>query len=145
MDNQIKQDLKNAQLSKDEIKVSTLRLLISELTNAKIQKGEELEDQEIIAVIRKELKKRSEAASAFKQAGRAEQADKEETEAKVLEVYLPAQISDEQLLVLVDEAIKQVGATSISDMGKVIGLVMSKVGQGADGARVSSLIKAKLN
>ncbi len=138
------QDLKQAQLDRNELKVSTLRMLLSEVNYAKIQKGQ-LSDQDIVSVIQKEIKKRKEAADGFRKGEREEQAQKEEIEAKILEEYLPEQISDEELTKLVQEAINELGAKSVADMGRVIGLVMSKVGQGADGARVSILVKEELN
>ena len=141
---QIQADLKQAQLSRDELKTSTLRLLLSEIKNAEIQKSGELSDSEIISVIQKEVKKRKEAVEGFRSGGRVDQAEKEETEAKVLVEYLPAQISDEELTQLVDGAIKEVGATNLSDMGKVMGAVMGKVAGRADGGRVSTLVKEKL-
>jgi uncharacterized protein len=141
----VQQDLKNAMLARDEVTTSTLRMLLSELKNAGIAKGDTLSDQEAVAVVQKEAKKRKEAAQGFRQGGREEAALKEESELKVLEQYLPTQISDEDLNQIVAEAIEQTGASGMADMGKVIGIVMSKVGQTADGARVSSLIKAKLS
>jgi len=139
----LQNDLKNAQLGLDEIKVSTLRLLLSEIHNAKIQKGE-VSEADVISVIQREVKKRKEAAEGFRQGGRQEQAGKEDTEAKILEGYLPAQLSDEELTEIVDGAIKELGATGISDMGKVIGAVMGKVSGQADGGRVSGIVKEKL-
>ncbi len=144
----ITSDLKQAQLARDEIKVSTLRLLLSEIHNAEIQKGITsggLSDEDIISVIGKEAKKRREAALAFKSGGREEQAQKEETELNILESYLPAQMSDEELTQLVEGAIKEVGAKSLADMGKVMGLVMGKVKGQADGGRVGLLVKEKLS
>ncbi len=141
---QIQADLKQAQLARDEVKVSTLRLLLSEIKNAQISKGSELGEEEIIAVIMREAKKRKEAAVGFRSGGREEQAVKEEAELKILEGYLPAQISDKELTALVEQVITEVGAVSLADMGKVMGVVMSKVGGKADGGRVSNLVKEKL-
>lgn len=145
MEDKLKQDLKNAQLNKDETAVSTLRLLLSEINNLRIQKGGELSDSDIVSVIQKELKKRKEAASGFRQGNREESALKEETEAKVLEGYLPEQISDEELTKIISESINNLGATSMQDMGRVIGQVLGKVGQSADGSRVSALVKQQLS
>lgn len=141
---ELQEDLKRAQLNKDETRVSTLRLLLSEVKNSEIAKGEQLSKQEIISVIAKEVKKRKEAASGFRQGGREEAAIKEEQEAALLSNYLPAQLSDEELTKIVDEAIKETGASSIPEMGKVIGVVMTKVAGQADGGRVSMLVKEKL-
>lgn len=141
---QIQEDLKQAQLSRDEVRVSTLRLLLSEIRNAQIAKGDTLEGQELIGVIQKELKKRREAAAGFRQGGREEQAQKEEAEAGVLQAYLPEQLSDEELTKLVEESINEVGATKLSDMGKVMSLVMNRVAGKAEGVRVSSMVQKKL-
>ncbi len=140
----IQTDLKNAQLSRDEIKVSTLRILISEIKNAQIQKMGELSDQEVISIIQREAKKRKEAAAGFRSGNREEAAVKEEEELKILESYLPAQMSGEELAKIVEEAISQTGAASMADMGKVMGAVMGKVAGRADGGAVSALVKERL-
>lgn len=144
MVDKIQTDLKQAQLARDEIKVSTLRLLLSEIKNAEIAKGSPLADADIISVIQKEAKKRKEAAVAFRNGGREDSAVKEEAELRILESYLPEQISTEELTKIVEESINEQGATSIQDMGKVIGAVMSKVKGQADGGTVSALVKEKL-
>lgn len=142
---EIENDLKQAQLERRELEVSVLRMLLSEIKYLKIQKGvEELEDKDLLQVIQKELKKRKEAEESFKTGGRMDSAEKEGLEAKILEKYLPEQISDSELETQIDEAIRKTGASSMQDMGKVIGMVMANVGSGADGLRVSSMIKNKL-
>ncbi len=146
---QLQTDLKNAQLSRDEIKVSTLRLLLSEVKNAEIAKGGPavagLSDEEIISIVQKEAKKRKEAAEAFRSGGREEAAGKEEAELKILESYLPSQLSNEELTKLVEDTITELGASSITDMGKVMGAVMGKTKGQADGGVVSALVKEKLS
>lgn len=144
-DEKIKSDLKQAQLDKDETRVSTLRLLISELNNARIAKGQELLESDITSVVSREVKKRREAAEAFKNAGRTGSAQKEEAELSILRGYLPAQLPTEELTKLVEDSINEVGASSISDMGKVISLVMSKASGQAEGSEVSRLVKEKLS
>lgn len=138
-------DLKQAQLNKDTVKVETLRLLLSELSYARISKGGELSDNDLIAVVQREIKKRKEAAESFRQGDRIELAEKEEKEAEVLMDYLPEQLSDEQLSKIIEEVINETGAVAVSDMGKVIGAVMPKVAGKADGGRVSALVKEKLS
>lgn len=145
MVDKLQQDLKQAQLARDETKVSTLRLLLSEVKNAEIAKGGPLQDQDIMTIVQREVKKRKEAAAGFRLGNREEQAQKEEAELKILEGYLPAQLANEQLTKIVEEAINEVGAKSISDMGKVMGIVMSKVKGQADGTTVSALVKEKLS
>ena len=141
----IKEDLKKAQLDRNGLKVSTLRLLVSEITNAKISKGEELSDSDIISVVQREVKKRKEAAEGFRKGDREELVQKEESESKILESYLPEQISDAELTGIVEDVINSIGASSMQDMGKVIGMVMGRVGQSADGGRVSAIVKQKLS
>lgn len=142
---QIQNDLKSAQLAKDEIKVSTLRLLLSEIKNGEIAKGEPLFDADMIPIIRREAKKRKEAAEGFRLGNREEAAIREEAELRILESYLPANLSNEELTGLVEEVINEVGASSIADMGKVMGVVMGKVAGRADGTTVSNLVKDKLS
>lgn len=141
----IQSDLKSAQIAKDAIKLSTLRMLWSEIRYGEIAKGQDFEDSDVVTVVQREIKKRREAAEAFKQGGREEQAQKEEQEVGVLSSYLPTQISDEELGKIIDEVIAQTGATTIADIGKVIGQVMVKVVGQAEGARVSNLVKERLN
>lgn len=142
---QIQIDLKNAQLSRDEVKVSTLRLLLSEIKNGEIAKGQPLSDEDIIYIISREVKKRKEAAAGFRTGGREESALKEEAESKVLESYLPAQISNEELTKIISETINEMGASGVTDMGRVIGAVMVKVKGQADGETVSALVKEVLS
>jgi uncharacterized protein YqeY len=98
-----------------------------------------------IAVMRRERKRRLEAAEAYREGGSADRADAEEAEAREIERYLPAEISDEELAGLVDEAVSESGAESPGDMGKVMGAVMPKVDGRADGKRVSAAVRARLN
>lgn len=142
----IQSDLKQAQLDKNELKVSTLRLLLSEIHNAEIRKETDeksLSDEEIIVVIQKEVKKRKEAEIGFIQGGRVDSAQKEEKEAEILLKYLPEQLTDEDLQKIIDQVVSETGAKEISDMGKVIGKVLSQVAGKADGARISNLLKKK--
>lgn len=141
----LQQDLKKAQLARDEVKVSTLRLLLSEIKNAEIAKGGELSKQDLISVIQREVKKRKEAAEGYRLGGREQLAQKEESELAILQNYLPAQISDEELTEAVDQAIKEIGAKTLQDMGKVMGVVMGKVAGKVDGGRVSEVVKSKLS
>lgn len=140
----IQNDLRKAQLSRDETKVSTLRLLLSEIHNLEIIK-KTISDQDIISVTLKEVKKRKEAIEAFRNGGREQQAQKEEAESKILEAYLPSQANIEELTKLVEDTINELGATSMQDMGKVIGAVMGKAKGRADGGTVSQLVKERLS
>lgn len=141
----LQNDLKNAQLARDEVKISTLRLLLSEIKNKEIAQGNVLSDDDVLVVIAHEVKKRKEAAAGFRAGGREESAVKEEKELEVLQAYLPAPMSQEDLSKIVDETITEMGATSMADMGKVIGTVMGKVKGQADGNTVSNLVKERLS
>ncbi len=140
----LQEDLKQAMREKQEIKVSTLRILIAEIKNAEIAKGQLLVDSDILIVLQKEAKKRKEAASGFRAGGREQSAQVEEKELEVIEAYLPKQLSDEELTKMVEEAITELGASSLQDMGKVISLVMGKAAGKVEGARVSGMVKEKL-
>jgi uncharacterized protein len=141
---QLQQDLKHAMLAKEESKVSTLRMLISAVRYTGNGTAQEFSDEDVISVIQKEVKKRREAAEGFRKGGREEAALKEEAELEILAGYLPEQLSDEELTKIVEEAITKTGAKSPADMGRVIGMVMGSVGSGADGSRVSGMVKEKL-
>lgn len=141
----IQNDLKKAQLDRDEVKVVTLRLLLSEIHNVQIQKGVEVSDQDISLVLQREAKKRKEAASGFRSGNREEAALREEAELKILEGYLPSQLTNEELTKIVLDTISETGATSLQDMGKIIRLVMDKSAGRADGGTVSAIVKEKLS
>lgn len=145
MVDKLNQDLKQAMLDRNSLKVETLRMLISEVKNSQIQKGEEkLSDQDVVSIVRKEVKKRNEAAESFKSAGREEQAQKELEEAEILKTYLPQELSDEELTKIVEDTIKELGATTPADMGKVIGSILAKTQGQVDGSRVSMVVKERL-
>ena len=110
-----------------------------------IKKGGELSDAEVVSIVQREVKKRKEAAAGFRSGDREASAKKEEAELEVLMVYLPPQLSTEELTKIIVESINETGAVSISDMGKVIGSVMGKVAGRADGGTVSALVKEKLS
>lgn len=141
----LQEDLKQATLSRDEAKVSTLRLALAEIHNAQIAKGAGLSDQEVVAVLQKEAKKRREAMAGFESAGRRELVQKEEAELKILESYLPPTLTDEELTKIVEDSINEVGAKSSGDYGKVMGAVMGKVLGRADGSRVGKKVSEKLS
>jgi len=140
----IKNDLKDAMLSKEKLKVSTLRLLLSSIKYRQIEKGEELDDNEIIAVLSTEVKKRRESAEEYSKAERKELAEKEEAEIKVIEKYLPEQMTDDEITKLIDQAIDDTGAESKKDMGKVMQQLMPKTKGRADGRKVSQIVTEKL-
>lgn len=127
----------------DEIRTSTLRLLLSAFNYEKIEKQRELTDEEEMVVIRREAKKRKEAIEMYKNANAPDRAAKEETELKILQEFLPPEMSEEDLIKLVDEAVNQIKPSSMADMGKVIGMVKSKA-PGADGSKIAEMVKQKI-
>ena len=140
-------DLNTAIRGRDEVSSSTIRMLLTAITNEEVAGKEkrELKDEEIITVLSREAKKRREAAEAFEAAGRADKAVAEKAEGEVIAKYLPAQLSDADLQKLIDEAIAATGAAGPEDMGKVMGALKPKIAGKADGATVSNLVKAALS
>lgn len=125
--------------ARDRERAGALRLIVDVLQqDAKLGKGDE------VAVLQRERKKRVEAAEAYEQAGRAEQAAAERFEAELIEAYLPQQLSDEELRELVEAAIAETGASEQKQMGQVMSALMPKVGGRADGKRVSAAVRQKL-
>ena len=136
---QVQDDARTAMKARERDKASALRLVVDALQqDAKMGKGDE------VAVLQRERKKRVEAAEAFEGAGRTEQAAAERFEAELIEGYLPAQLSDEELEGLVAEAVAETGATEQKQMGQVMSAVMPKVAGRADGKRVSAAVRKKL-
>ena len=143
----IKEDLKQAQKARDEIKISTLRLLLGAVKNFEIAKqgtSYAATDQETESVISKEVKQRKEAIEQFKAGGRSDLVEKETKELEILQKYLPEQLSEEEIQKLVDEKIKETGVTSSADIGKVMGVLSQELKGKADLSVVSSLVKRSL-
>jgi uncharacterized protein len=136
---QVRADMTGAMKAGEKDLVGALRLVLSELQkDAKEGPGDEL------AVLRRERKRRLEAATQFRDAGRPELADSEETEAKIISGYLPAELDDAELAALVSDAISETGASSPSDLGAVMKVVMAKSGGRADGKRASAAVREAL-
>ncbi len=138
-------DYIDAMKTKNESRVSVLRMLKSALQNSKIQLQKELTDDDVIKAIQKEIKQRKDSVSTYEVAGRTELADKEKAEIKILEKYMPEQLSNEELAVIVKSAIEETGATSVAEMGKVMGKVMPQVAGRADGSQISAKVKELLS
>jgi uncharacterized protein YqeY len=147
LEKKIAEQLTQALKDGEKVKVSVLRMLISEIKNKKIadRVKEELEDGKIIALIQKMARQHKESIEQFKQGGRQDLVDKEMAELGVLEEYLPEQISEEELIKIVTESIEKTGATSSKDMGKVMGEVLGRVAGRADGKLVSKIVKERLS
>lgn|SRR3989338_3434868 len=142
---QLDSDLNQSLKEKNELVVLTLRQIKTALTNAEIvKKREKLTTDEVIKILRLEVKRRKEAAELYQKGGRPELAEKENKEIEIVNKYLPAELSEEIIKQKVGEAIKKTNAASLADMGKVIGLVMKELGASADGAVVSRLAKEEL-
>jgi uncharacterized protein YqeY len=140
----ITQKIGEALKAHDEIRLSTLRLLSSAFNYEFIAKQHKLSEDEELVVVRREAKKRKEAIEAYEKAGYKDRAEKEAKELAILQEYLPPEVTDEEIAKLVDEAMKETGASSIADMGKVIGLVKAKTKGAADGAKIAEFTKSKL-
>jgi uncharacterized protein len=142
----LRTDLTTAMKARDEVRSSTLRMVLTAITNAEVagKQARELSDDEIIGVLSTEAKKRREAATAFSDGGRAEQAAKETAEAAVIVEYLPAQLSPEEISELVAAAIAQTGAADMKAMGKVMGVLTPQVRGRADGGAVAAEVRRQL-
>lgn len=140
----ITKQITDALKAHDALRLSTLRMLSSALNYEKIALQHDLTMEEELAVVRKEAKKRKDAIEAYEKANAHDRAEREKSELAILQEYLPAAMSDEDLKRLVDEAFTQTGASTMADMGKVIGMVMAKAGGNADGAKVAQMVKEKL-
>jgi uncharacterized protein YqeY len=148
LEQQIEQDLKAAMLGGDTQRVSVLRGLKSVLLNEKIAKGTRetgLSDDDALSLISKESKKRQDSADLYVQGGAQDKADAELAEKAIIDSYLPAQLSEDEISKLVDQAIAVTGASGPADMGKVIGAVRAKAGASADGGVIARIAKEKLN
>jgi len=144
----LRRDLTAAMKTRDEVRASTLRMVLTAVTTAEVagKTARELSDDEVVGVLTTEAKKRREAATAFDGGGRAEMADKERAEAAVIADYLPEQLTDEEVAVIVTSAVEQVGAAGegMRAMGKVMGVVQPQVRGRADGAAVAAEVRRQL-
>ena len=146
---QLRTDLNTAMKDRDQLKTSTIRMVLSAVQVASVAGDEaaELTDAEVTAVLRSEAKRRNEAAELYENAGRTEQAASERNELAVIEAYLPAAMDDATLQGIVDEEIaaaRKAGAEGPKAMGQLIRAVKDRVGDGADGGRIAGVVKASL-
>lgn len=141
--NSLNQKIIEAMKARDEIRLSTLKLLSNEIHNFQIDHPEMTEEEEL-SVVKKEAKKRKDAVEAYTNAGANDKATKESAELKILQEFLPAEMTDVEVEKFVDEAITETGASDIKQMGMVMAKVMQKSGGNADGAKVAALVKQKL-
>lgn len=144
----LQEALKQSMLAKDILKTSVLRLLLSAINYYEIQKGGagySATDEDVLAVIQKEAKQRKDSIEQFSAAGRQELADKETKELEMLQKYLPAQMAEDEISEIVKQTIREIGATTIADIGKVMGALIPKTKGKADGSLVSKIVKEKLS
>ena len=140
----LEDELKQAMAARDAERRDTLRLILASLRGAEKELQRPLHEDEELQVLQRERKKRVEAAEAFRSGDREEQAAKEEQELAVLEEFMPAPLSEEELEEIVDDVIAEVGATSLRQLGRVMADVMPQVAGRADGSMVSQLVREKL-
>lgn len=144
----LRQDLTTAIKARDELRSSTIRMVLTAITNAEVagKESRELSDEDVVGVLSSEAKKRREAATAFEDAGRTEMAAKEKAEAEVLADYLPEQLGADEISALVTAAIEQVGAAGegMRAMGKVMGVVTAQTKGRADGGAVAAEVRRQL-
>ncbi len=141
----ISNDLKEAMKTKDVAKRDALRLLSSAMKQIEVDERKELSDEDIIKIIQKQIKQREDSIEQYKKANREDLIEKEQTEIDYYKVYLPKQLSDEELQEEIKVVINEVGATSIKDMGKVMGTASKKLAGKADGKRISEVVKSILS
>ena len=140
----IQADLKSAMLNKESDKVKTLRMLVSKLREKKIALMKDLEEKDELAVLKKAAKERQDSISTYTAAGRQDLADEEKTELELIKTYLPPELDDTAINVIVKQVIADTGASSMADMGRVMGASMKEVNGQADGKRVQHIVKQLL-
>ncbi|HFB53221.1 MAG TPA: GatB/YqeY domain-containing protein [Sulfurimonas autotrophica] len=142
---QINQDVKEAMKAKDTKKRDALRLLTSAFKQIEVDERKELSDEDVIKIIQTQIKRRNDAASQYKDAGRDDLMQTELDEIAYYEVYLPAQLSDEEICEAVTKIVAELGATTMKDMGKVMGAANKALAGQADGKRISECVKKTLS
>ncbi len=142
---QISAALKDAMRARDEVKMATLRLVLTAIKTREKEARSLLEDQEVISVITSQIKQRRESIEQYRKAGREDLVETEEKELQILQGYMPEQVSEEEISNTLDEIIAEVGAVSMKDMGKVMKAAMAKLAGKADGQAINAMVKAKLS
>lgn len=141
---QIEQQIKEALKAGEQLRLSTLRFLLAALQNEEIAKQEELTDEDVVTVVQRQVKQRRESIDAFTKGGREELAQKERAELKILNTFLPRQLSEEELIKIVSEEIAKLSESGRGDFGKVMAVVMASVRGKTDGNMVSKVVKELL-
>lgn len=143
--NQLTDDMKAAMKAGDKVKLSSIRMLRAAIKDKEIEIGHTLDEAEALAVVSKLLKQRNDAASQYADAGREDLREKELVEAAIFQAYLPEPLSDDELAAIIDQAIIDTSASSMRDMGKVMGIVKTKAQGRADMGKLSSIVKSRLS
>ena len=141
---QIQQDMRAAMKERDRARVGALRMLSAALKNGEIEAGRPLTEEEEQVVLRRQLKQREESAEAFRKAGREERAASESAEAEIVREYLPEPLSAQELEQIVDEAMRETGATGMKDMGAVMGRATALAEGRAEGRELAALVRGRL-
>jgi len=146
LEEKILTEYKEAMKNQDKLRSSTLSFLRAEMMNAAIAKKKKaLDDAEVVAIVKKQIKQRQDSIEQFTRGNRPDLASREKEELAILEAYLPPQISEDELRRIIDETVAETAAQGPRDMGKVMKEVSSRVGQQADGKRISELVKERLS
>jgi uncharacterized protein YqeY len=143
--NQIIADMKSAMKAKDSATLKAVRMIVEAIKQKEVDTREELDDQGILAVIQKMVKQRKDSIDQFTQAGRDDLVSVEEAELKVINLYMPKQLSESEIESVVDQVILQTGASGMQDMGKLMGVLKGELSGKADMGTVSKIIKSKLS
>lgn len=141
---QLTEDMKQAMKAQDKVRLSTIRMLISQLKNEKIDSGKDLTPDEELQILLNAAKKRNEAIEAYKSGNRQDLLEKEQQELEIIQQYLPAQMSDEELEKEINKIIESTGASSMKDLGKVMSEAMKALKGRVDGKKVQQLVRSKL-
>ena len=142
----IQNQMTDAMRNKDQLRLSVLRMMKSAIKNKEIEKMKPLDEGEALSVLNTLVKQRKDSVDQFRKGGREELAQKEEAEIKVIEEYLPAAATEDDIRKAIDEAVQETGAASVKDMGKVMKAALARLaGKSADGSKVSLMVKEKLS
>ncbi len=145
LEERILEAMKEAMKTNDKVRLSAVRMIRSSIKNREIELRKKLEDEEIIRVIQGMIRKSEEAIEQFRLGGRTDLVEKETREIEILKSFLPQPLGQEELVRMIDETIQEIKATSLKDLGKVMRLIMPKIGGRADGKLVNQLVKERLS
>ncbi|SMM97977.1 Transamidase GatB domain protein [uncultured Candidatus Thioglobus sp.] len=142
---QLTEDMKSAMKAKDKEGLKAIRMIIGAIKQREVDERVELNDEQVLTVIQKMVKQRKDSISQFQEAGRTDLVEVEEAELAVINTYMPAQLSEDEIAIAIDTAITNSGANSMQDMGKLMGLLKGQLAGKADMGIVSGIIKSKLS